>query len=177
MRRLNRKTKVVIASSALLLLSLSSSAYAYWTATGSGTATATTGTNIALTVTQDGTTTGLVPGGTAQPVNYTINNSASTPQYATTVTIGIVDVRYTNAAGAGTGTTALDHPANMIAVTCSASDFTLVQPDSLPTDLAPGNTSFTRLTTKKSGTIAMLNTASNQDDCKDTTVNLSFTIA
>lgn len=177
MRRLNRKTKVAIASSAVLLLSISSTAYAYWTTTGSGTATATTGTNIALTVTQDGSITNLVPGGTAQPVNYTINNSASTPQYATTVTIGIVDVRYTNAAGTGTGSTALDHPANMIAVSCSASDFTLVQPDSLATDLAPGNTSFTRLTAKKSGTIAMDNEAYNQDDCKNTTINLSFTIA
>jgi asparagine N-glycosylation enzyme membrane subunit Stt3 len=177
MRLLNKKTKVAIASSALLLLSVSSTAYAYWTTTGSGTATATTGTNIALTVTQDGSVTGLVPGGTAQAVNYTINNSASTPQYATTVTINKASVTYTNAAGTGTGSTALDHPAGMTAITCTTADFDVVQPDSLATDLAPGNTSFTRLTGKKSGTIAMLNTASNQDDCKNTTVNLSFTIA
>ena len=177
MRRLNKKTKVAIASSAVLLLSVSGTAYAYWTTTGSGTATATTGTNVALTVAQDGTVTGLVPGGAAQAVNYTITNSASTPQYATTVTIGIASVTYTNAAGAGTGVTALDHPAGMVAVSCAASDFTLVQPDALGVDLPAGTSSFTRLTPKKSGTIAMDNEAYNQDDCKNTTVNLTFTVA
>ena len=176
MSRLNKKT-MISAGSAALVLSISGAAFAYWTTTGTGTATATTGTNIALSVAQDGTVSGMVPGGTAQAVNYTITNSASTPQYATTVTINKVSVTYTNAAGTGTGSTALDHPAGMTAITCTTADFAVVHPDSLATDLAPGNTSFTRLTTKKSGTIAMLNTASNQDDCKNTTVNLSFTVA
>lgn len=176
MGRLNKKTMISVGSAALAL-SISGAAYAYWTTTGTGTATATTGTNVALSVAQDGTVSGLVPGGTAQAVNYTITNSASTPQYATTVTIGKVSVVYINAAGAGTGTTAADHPAGATAVTCTVADFTLVQPDPLNTDLAAGTTSFTRLTTKKSGTIAMENTSANQDDCKNTRVNLSFTVA
>ena len=177
MRRINKKTKVAIASSALLLLSVSGTAYAYWTTTGAGTATATTGTNIALTVAQDGTVTNMVPGGAAQAVNYTITNSASTPQYATSVTIGIANVTYTNAAGTGLLNTALDHPAGMVAVSCVASDFTIVQPDALGVDLPAGATAFTRGTSKKSGTIAMDNEAYNQDDCKNTTVNLTFTVA
>lgn len=176
MGRFSRKTTMIAAGGAALVLSISGAAYAYWTTTGSGTASATTGSNVALSVTQDGTVTGLVPGGVAQAVNYTITNSASTPQYATTVTINKVSVRYINPAGAGTGTSATDHPAGAVAATCTIADFTVVQPDPLNTDLAPGTTSFTRGGSPKSGTIAMLNTASNQDDCKNTTVALSFSV-
>ena len=177
MGRFSKKTMMITAGSAALALSVSGAAYAYWTTTGSGTATSTTGTNVSLSVAQNGTVSGMVPGGVAQAVNYTITNSASTPQYASAVTINKVSVRYINAAGAGSGTTAGDHPAGMIAVSCTTADFAIVQPDALNRDLAAGPSVFTRLSAEKSGTIAMLNTGSNQDDCKDTTVALSFTVA
>ena len=176
MARFSKKTIAIGAVSAALAVSASGAAYAYWTTTGSGTATSTTGTNTALSVAQNGVISGMTPGGTAQEVNYTITNSAATPQYATTVTIGKVSVNYINAAGTGSGTTAANHPAGAVAETCTVGDFTVVQPDALGVDLAPGTTAFTRLTAKKSGTIAMVNSGSNQDDCKNTTVNLSFTV-
>lgn len=176
MARLTKKTSIIAAGSAAVALSISGAAYAYWTTTGSGTASATTGSNVALTVTQDGTVTGLVPGGTAAAVNYTITNGASTNQYATTVTINKVSVNYINPAGAGNGTTALNHPAGFAAVTCTVADFDVVQPDPLNTDLTPGTHAYTRSGTPKSGTVALLNTGSNQDDCKNTTINLAFAL-
>jgi hypothetical protein len=179
-----RKKRVSIPLAVVAVLAIGGIAFAYWTTTGSGDATGTTGTNTALTITQDGTVTAMTPGSAAQAVNYTIHNSATTPQYVTTVTIAFVSVNYTSIALPGTGTTATDHPAGMLAVGCSAADFTLVGPDAvgldLPADVAGVGTSFTRVdgTTyqhKLSGTIAMVNSETNQDGCKGTTVHLSMT--
>jgi hypothetical protein len=176
MVRFSKKTIAIGAVSAALAVSASGAAYAYWTTTGSGSATSTTGTSTALSVAQNGTISGMTPGGVAQDVNYTITNSTATPQYATTVTINKVSVNYINAAGTGSGATAANHAAGAVAETCTVADFTVVQPDALGVDLPSGATAFTRVTAKKSGTISMVNSGSNQDDCKNTTVNLSFTV-
>lgn len=178
-----RKKRVSIPLAVVAVLAVGGIAYAYWTTTGSGDATGTTGTNTAMTITQDGVVTAMTPGSAAQAVNYTIANSADTPQYVTTVTISKTNVTYINAAGAGNGTTAINHPAGMVAVLCTTADFDLVQPDAVGLDLPVGNTSFTRVSgtgtgstylNKLSGTVQMLNTTSNQDDCKNTTINLSI---
>ncbi|TDW93148.1 hypothetical protein EV137_0420 [Kribbella pratensis] len=177
-----RKKRVAIPVAVFAVLAISGIAYAFWTTTGEGTAKGSTGTSTAMTITQDGTVTAMTPGSAAQPVNYTINNTASTPQYITTVTITKASVTYIGAAGAGTGTTAADHPAGAVAAVCTTGDFAVVQPDPVGLDLPVGPTAFTRsLTTtyqnKLSGTVAMINSASNQDDCKNTTLNLTITAA
>jgi hypothetical protein len=177
-----RKKRVSIPLAVVAVLAVGGIAYAYWTTTGSGDATGTTGTNSAMTVAQNGVVSAMTPGSPAQAVDYTITNPAATPQYVTTVSIAKVSVTYTSAAGAGTGTTAANHPAGMAAVVCTTADFAVVQPDAVGLDLPAGGTAFTRVagTTyqgRLSGTVQMLNTASNQDDCKNTTINLTITAA
>jgi hypothetical protein len=155
-------------------LVISGSAAAYWTTSGSGTATAATGAGQAVTVTQVGAApSDLAPGGTAQAVNFKISNPKASPQRIATVTVSIATVNYTGAAGAGNGTTAANHPAGFAAVTCSATDFTLVQPTAINADMASGDTTFN----PSGATIAMINSGSNQDDCKNVTVNLAFAAA
>jgi hypothetical protein len=177
-----RKKRVSIPLAVVAVLAVGGIAYAYWTTTGSGAATGTTGTSTAMTVAQNGVVSGMTPGSPAQAVDYTITNTADTPQYVTTVTVAKTSVTYTSAAGAGTGTTALDHPAGMAAVLCTTGDFAVVQPDAIGLDLPAGDTAFTRVagTTyqgRLSGTVQMLNTTSDQDDCKNTTINLTITAA
>jgi hypothetical protein len=179
MFRILRKKRVSIPLAIVAVLAVGGIAYAYWTTTGGGVAAGTTGTSTAMTIAQNGVVSGLTPGSTAQAVNYTISNGAGTPQYVTTVTITKTSVNYISAAGAGTGTTALNHPAGMAAVVCTTDDFVLVQPDLVGLDLPVGATAFTRVsgTTyqgRLSGTVQMLNTALNQDDCKNTTINLAI---
>ncbi|MEU4391480.1 hypothetical protein [Kribbella sp. NPDC023855] len=176
-----RKKRVSIPLAVVTVVSLAGIAYAYWTTTGQGEGKGTTGTSTALTVVQVGVVSGMTPGSLAQPVNYTITNTADTPQYLTSVTIAKVSVTYMNLAGAGTGTTAADHPAGAIAAVCTVADFAVVQPAAVGMDLAPGSVTFTREATsyggRLSGTVAMVNTTVNQDDCKNTTINLTITAA
>jgi hypothetical protein len=178
MRKLTKKSAALVAGTALLLGS-SGVAYAYWTTTGAGTATSTTAASLAtLTTTQNGAVTAMAPGGAVQDVNFTINNSAATPQYVTTVAMAFVSATYI---GAGTsssvGTTWLNHPAGGPAPGCTAADFTLTQPVA-GIDIPPAGLAFTQATApRKGGRIAMDNEVTNQDDCKDTTIALSFTIS
>lgn len=151
-RMFNRKA---VAAFGVVILLSAAGAYAYWTTSGSGTGSATTGTNTAITVTQIGTVTDLVPGGDAQAVDFNINNSESTPQYVTTVTYSIASIE-----------DALGDPV----VGCSAADFTLVQPSAIGDDVAPGATPYS----PSGATLAMINSAGNQDACKDVTINLAF---
>ncbi|NEA31749.1 hypothetical protein [Streptomyces sp. SID13031] len=182
MFKILRKKRVAIPLAVFSVLAVSSIAYAFWTTSGNGDAAGTTGTGTAMTIAQNGVVSGLTPGSTAQAVDYTITNTADTPQYITSVTITKTSVNYLNAAGAGTGTTAANHPAGAVAVVCTTADFTLVQPSAVGLDLPAGDTAFTRdagttYLGRLSGTVQMLNTASNQDDCKNTTINLTITAA
>jgi hypothetical protein len=182
MFKILRKKRVFIPLAALTALAVSGIAYAFWTTGGEGDATGTTGTSEAMVVTQNGAPSDMTPGSVAQPVNYTITNPADTPQYITTVTIAKTSVTYTSAAGLGTGGTAADHAAGDVAVGCTTADFELVQPDPVGLDLPTGSTAFTRdlATTyedRLSGTVQLVNTALNQDGCKNTTINLTITAA
>jgi len=169
-----RRRQAVIGAVVLLILSISGVAYAYWTTSGTGTGTATTGAGSTVTVTQLAPNpSGLAPGGAAQAVPFKVTNPASNPLHISTVTISITSVTYINAAGAGTGSTAADHPAGFTAVTCSSADFDITQPTAINADMDPGNTPFD----PSGGTIAMINSAGNQDDCKSTTVHLAFAAA
>lgn len=169
-----RRRPIVIGGVLLLVLSISGIAYAYWTTSGTGVGTATTGAGQAVTVTQlAANPSGLAPGGAAQPIPFKITNPAANPLHIATVTITVSSVNYTNAAGAGTGSTAADHPAGFPAVTCSDTDFDITQPTAINQDLANGDTSFD----PSGATIAMINKVTNQDDCKNTTVHLAFAAA
>jgi hypothetical protein len=163
----NKKRLAVVAGIVAFSLAGASAAYAYWTTTGAGTGTATAGTATALTVTQNSTHTGLVPGGAAQPVDFTVNNPATTDVSITSVVISVAST----SAGAG----------------CTSADFTIVQPTKPSSGtpvLVAGNTSqaFTSAGTAGTGaptgaTLQMINRAANQDTCKGVTVNLAYAVS
>jgi hypothetical protein len=129
-----------------------------------------------LTVEQISTITGLTPGGPAQAVDYAISNPNSSPVYVNAVTLSITGITYPSAAGAGAGSTSTDHPAGGAAPGCTAADFAVVAPDAVRQYVAPGRTASTRLTATRSGTLALVNTAANQDACKGVAVTLTISI-
>lgn len=141
-------------------------AAAYWTATGSGSGTAPVGTSAALTVTQNSTFTALVPGGAAQAIDFTLTNSSVTDASVTSV---VVAVESTSAGAA-----------------CLPANFTIVQPSkpSVATPVIVAGSSSESFTSGAGGeqastgaTLKMENTASNQDGCKNATVNLRYTVS
>ena len=147
-----RRKSVLVAAGGVAVVALSgTAAFAYWTTSGTGTGTAANATGgTAVKVVQVGGITGLVPGGAAQSVGFKINNPATTPQYVTAVTVSIDSV--SNAA-------------------CTVDNFDLAQ-TTVPVgkDLASGDSA-----TFTGPTIALKDLSTNQDVCKNVTVNLAFT--
>lgn len=162
---LKNKRVVAIAAGGGAVLLTAGIALAYWTSLGSGTGTADVGTDAGVTVTQDSTIAGLIPGGAAQPIDFTVTNDSSTaPVEIRSVVIGF----------------------GSFAAGCSASDFTIVQPTKpsvgTPLSIAPSaSLSFTSggsgATGATGASIAMNNTGSNQDGCKLVTVNLTYNVS
>ena len=76
----SKKRFVLIASTVGAVLVGGSIAIAYWTTTGSGTDTAGVGTDTPVTVTQDSNVSGLVPGGPAADLDFTVTSTADGPQ-------------------------------------------------------------------------------------------------
>jgi hypothetical protein len=151
--RFSRKAKIG-AAAVIGSLGIGVAGFAYWTTSGTGTGSATTGTNTAVTVTQIGTPAALVPGGSSSPIDFDINNSASTPQYVTSVTVAL-----TVSPGSGSGPP------------CTAADFTLVQPTAINADQASGATPHS----PSGASLALKNLSTNQDNCKSSTIGLTFT--
>ena len=126
MRKTSRRFKLIAGTVAAVLVG-GGIAVAYWTTTGTGSGAATTGTDTPVTVTQTSTISGLVPGGAAQPIDFTVHNPSTTTQ----VSIKDVNIVVT---GFSPG--------------CSMADFTLVQPVK-PSSTTPvliaasGDTTFT----------------------------------
>lgn len=154
--QLTKKSKALVAGVALVGLAGTGTAYAYWTTSGSGTGSATTGTSAAVSLTQLGTTSGLVPGGSSVAVDFNINNPASTNQYVTSVSVAV------------NSTWSARADSNLPA--CTAGDFTIVQPTATYGDLTPGDHAY-----RPSGaSIALNNGVGNQDNCKSVSVPLVF---
>jgi hypothetical protein len=154
MHLLKRK-KVLLPLVAVGVLAAATAAFAYWTTAGTGTGSASAGTSSAVSVSQVGSVSGLVPGGAAQAVDFKVTNPKTTPQYVSGVSISISGVTGPNIDGT--------HP-------CSASDFTLVQPNAITADLPSGDSTFS----PSGASLAMKDSGSNQDGCKGATVNLAF---
>lgn len=131
-------------------------AYAYWTTTGSGAGSAGVGTSTPLTITQLGTVSNLVPGGTAQDIDFRVTNGATFNQYVTGVTV-VVDPAWSAGGGANP---------------CNAADFTVTPISWTGADLTPGDHDY--VGAASGAKIAMINQASNQDACKGVSVPLVF---
>lgn len=150
MRTIANKKIAAVAAGAVVLAS-AGAAYAYWTTSGSGTGSATTGTAVAWDVTTDAATGDpLSPDGPAQTVAFHVHNDSSGVQ-------NLQAVNVTVAGAAGDAWTS---------GTCSAADYEVGAPTFTPGDVASGDT------VDGTVTIQMIDTGSNQDDCKNVTVPL-----
>jgi hypothetical protein len=153
------KKKVVTLLAILGIAAVSTAAYAYWTAGGTGTGSGTAGDVTAITVNQTKVLTPMFPGDTAQTLNGTFNNPNTGNVFVATVTASIASV--TKATGAPAGT-------------CDATDFTLANATmTVNQDVAAGPSQGTW----SGATIKFNNKASNQNACKNATVNLGYVSA
>jgi len=151
-RKFNRKA--VGAAGAILLIA-AGGAFAYWTMTGSGTGTAGNGTSVGVTVNQTSVITGLYPGGPAVALSGNFDNTNPGPVRIATVTAALASVT------GGTGTPA-----------CTIADYTLASPAAtVNADIASGS----GVGAWSGPTIQLKNLATNQDACKNASVNLSYT--
>lgn len=156
MSPLHGRKKLIVILSGVALAVVAAVAYSYWTTTGAGTGSETSAAgNNAVTVTQSSVVTGMYPGGPAQPVNFTIANPGPSKQYIAAVAVSISAVTGPNITG--------PRP-------CAAADFTLVQPNAIGQDLAVGDTAFA----PSGASLKMIDSATNQDGCKGSTVTLAF---
>jgi hypothetical protein len=151
-RKFNRKT--VVAACAVFVIA-AGGAYAYWTTTGSGTGSATNGTTVGITINQTSAVTGLYPGGPAVTLSGNFNNTNSGAVRVGTVTAALVSVT------GSTGTPA-----------CTIADYTLANAVvTINAEIASGN----GVGAWTGPTIQLKNLATNQDACKNASVNLSYT--
>jgi hypothetical protein len=146
--------KTLVAAGTVFLIA-AGGAYAYWTQGGSGTGSGANGTTTGITINQTSTVTGLYPGGPAQALSGNFNNTNSGPVRVSTVTASLVSVT------GSTGTPA-----------CTIADYQLNTPvATVNAEIASG----TGVGAWSGPTVQLLNSATNQDACKNATVNLSYT--
>jgi hypothetical protein len=156
--RFSKKALIATGTGAVVAMAVGGLAIAYWTTTGSGSGSGAAGTSSAVAVAQVGTITALSPGSTPQAVDFSINNTAATNQFVESVAVSISSV---------TG------PNITASTPCADTDFVVVQPTAVHEDLTPGLHTYAGATTR-GATLAMTNSASNQDGCKNATVHLAF---
>lgn len=153
MRKLMRK-RILMPVLAISALAVAGIAYAYFTASGSGSGTATVGTDNGLTIDPITFDSTLYPG-TATDVRITINNTSTD----TPAQVGKVVADTTAGTNGITG----------VSGNCLEADFTFADVDVNAEIPAGGSTTVT-------GSLAMANTAANQDDCKNASPELHLTV-
>jgi hypothetical protein len=160
MKRFGKRTVVVLAVAVAASVA-AVAGYAYWTSAGTGTGSATVGTSGAWLVTSQAPVgPALVPGGPAQTVQYTVQNTGTGDQVLGGVTVSV--------AGAG--------GSPWSSGSCSPADFSVSgQPagaslfhTALAQTFGPGGSS------SASVTVRLVETGANQNDCKGVTVPLYF---
>jgi hypothetical protein len=157
LRNFLKKKAVAVAIVGFVVVGGSIAAFAYWTTGGSGTGSAATGTTANITAVQTSTITGLRPGGSAQTLsgNFTNTTNSGGTVYVTSVTASISSV--TGGDGA-----------------CDATDYTLANAVMTVGADIPAGTAQGAWT---GATIQFNNKITNQDGCKNATVNLAYAIA
>ena len=151
-RQMSRKAMVVVA--VVAFVATAGVAFAYWSATGSGSGSADTGTTSGLTVKQTASPTGLYPGGAvALSGNFDNTNPGKVYITAVTATVTPFSVR-------PDGT----KPA------CTQADFTISgsAPVAAEIPVGAGVGSWSGLS------LNMTDAATNQDNCKNVTVPITY---
>ena len=156
MFKTKRKTKVAALATALVVVA-GGAAFAYWTSGGAGSGTADTGTVVGVTIVQTPVAAdALFPGGSPVTLSGTFTNTNSGPVYVAQVTVAV--------------TAGFSVQTDIAKPACTSADFTLVQPTATNADVLVDDTS-----TWGGASIVMINRATNQDNCKDQTVPLTYT--
>ena len=150
-----RAIKVVAIAAALVVAG--GAAFAWWTAGGSGNGNASTGNVTGITINQTSSIGGLYPGGPAGPLAGNFTNSNSGPVYVSQVSVAVLP--------------GWSVQANVAKPPCTGADFTLVQPGVTNAEVPSGP----NVSGWTGGSIALVNAASNQDNCKAVSVPLVYT--
>ncbi len=153
MRRFNKRGLAAFGIGVLVIAGAGAS-FAYWTQSGGGSGSATTGTTGTVTVNQTSTVTGLYPGGPAGSLSGNFTNTSPGP-----VTISSV-----------TGTVrAFSVPGDTTKPPCTQADYVIG-------GTAPGSVvpSGTNVGSWSGLTVGLLNTAANQDNCKNVVVAIDY---
>lgn len=153
-----RRKKILAGIIALVVLGSGVAAYAFWTNGGTGSGTAATGTNTGITVNQTSAPAGLYPGGDAQSLSGDFDNTNAGSVQVHNVTATLASVT-----GGGTDGTKPD---------CTIADYTLTDNPAtvdaeIPTGTAQGAWGPI--------SIAMVDSGTNQDNCKNATVHVNYT--
>ena len=159
LRNRSKKSVALIAAAGLTVAG-TGVAFAYWTATGKGTGSATTGQGSPFIVTSEPPVgSPLYPGGPSQSVTVLVShsNTSSLQLNSLTARVGTVDGSPWTIAANGTH------------LGCSAADYLITVPTITPVAVE------TRQTRTYPITIAMRETATNQDGCQNAVVPLYIT--
>ena len=152
-----RRHKRVAALVVVATLTLAGVATAYWTTGGSGTGTADTGTTNDVVVNQTSAVIDLYPGGPPQALSGNFDNPNAGPVFITAVT-AVVDP-------------AFNAQADLLKPACTAADFAIGGAAPVGAQVAPG----VGVGGWAGLNISMLNTAFNQDNCKNVNVPIIYT--
>jgi len=151
MRKISKKLVVGTAATAIVAAG-AGVAFAYWTTSGTGTGTATTGHDAGFTVDVTGPT-GLVLD-TAGTVAVKVTNNAAFKQQIHSVQLSITGIKDSQG-----------HAITDVNV-CNPNWFTVVDPTVLTHEIAANGDET------DNGSVTLNNNASNQDGCKDVTLEL-----
>lgn len=156
MRRFTKKQYLVAGVAAALIAGTAGAALAYWTQGGTGSGTGATGTTNGITVNQTSTVSGMYPGSTPQALSGNFDNPNSGG-----VTISSVTAVVSSITGGTADNTKPD---------CTPADFAI-------TGTAAGSTvpTGTGVGTWSGLSLQLLNTAANQDNCKNAVANITYT--
>jgi hypothetical protein len=147
---IRKRTAVIL--SAVAVLAVAGIAVAYWTTTGSGSGSGAVATSNGTLVLHGAITGELTPGASAA-VTYTADNAnSSSEQVGTVKAVVSIDEEHANKG-------------------CLASDFTVA--DTAENQVVAAKASG--VTLAHAGSIAMADTAANQDACKGATISLALT--
>jgi hypothetical protein len=159
-RKLISTRRRVVALSLMLTLAVAGTAFAYWTITGTGTGTAETGTIVDVVVNQtsDNDEDMMYPGGPVVELSGDFDNPNDGDVYIGSVTVEIDE--------------SFEYQGDDSKPACTPADYELGGTADVNGEIPSGDGvgSWSGLT------IRMLNTEFNQDNCKNQTVPLIYTV-
>jgi len=150
--RLKRKALVVY--TVFLVVALGGIAFAFWTAGGGGSGTASAGSSAGVTVNQTVSPTGLFPGATTA-LSGDFSNPNSGSVYVTAVTGSV---------------TPFSAQADATKPACTQADFSISGTANVGTEVVPG----TGVGSWSGLSLTMIDAATNQDNCKNITVAITY---